>query len=85
MGGGEVLEHLGGLRLLSAEMLEDEGVELRVQWGPWPDPTPRAHSPLPEGGYVLDTLWHLLHLCDGSLSVLELGWGDGLREARSLA
>ena len=41
MGGGEVLEHLGGLGLLSAEMLEDEGVELRVQWGPWPDPTPR--------------------------------------------
>ena len=34
MGGGEVLEHLGGLGLLSAEMLEDEGVELRVQWGP---------------------------------------------------
>lgn len=25
MGGGEVLEHLGGLRVLSAEMLEDEG------------------------------------------------------------
>lgn len=42
MGGGEVLEHLGGLRLLSAEMLEDEGVELRVQWGRWPDPQPRS-------------------------------------------
>lgn len=45
MGGGEVLEHLGGLGLLSAEMLEDEGVELRVQWGPWPDPPPEPTAP----------------------------------------